>query len=498
MPNVRAVAGSGTATSRVARNLGNGLLVAGAGLSMGGFVLVSPLWVAAGTLGLALGLVTRDASAKAWHSVTPMTIYAFATGLSCVANIAGLLAANSERRPLYFLYTYEEHLPLAMLLTLAGLLVPVAAFRATLALRLERSGAGLLPRVHGVVSDVRLLRWGAILGVMAIASRVVMPLTGLGTISALFGLLPQLLVFALARRGVMIANRRMIFAALGLAVLEATRALMFDFLRGDIIAPVIAFAIGTILGARSFRVVRTSYFLPIYAVTALFIVYFGLFGAERSRVSVGITRLEQLVELSEVEQAQAYGPVEQRQTVLSRLTTFNQLTQVARIVEEDGYLEGETLEYLGYAFIPRVLWPEKPKIAKGSWFALRIGQARLTESGIITNAVNMTIPGELYLNYGWLGVFAGLSLFGWLLAILWDRAAFWRVTSNTLGSAFGYYLLWVGLTMAADLQIVVTLVAMYLLFIGAGWVLSLVSAPLPPGRQPTPSPRRGGQAVART
>jgi hypothetical protein len=107
---------------------------------------------------------------------------------------------------------------------------------------------------------------------------------------------------------------------------------------------------------------------------------------------------------------------------------------------------------------------------------------------MITNSVNMTIPGELYLNYGWLGVVSGLGIFGWLLALLWDRAAFWRASANTLGSAFGYYLLWVGLTMAADLQIVVTLIAMYLLFLGGGWVLGLFSPP---------SSRNRGFAVSR-
>ena len=486
-----------TRYQRVTRNLGAVLLTLGVGLSLGGISLSSPLWVAAGTLSLASGIVAQDASGRGWQSVTPMTIYAFATALSCVANIAGLLAADSDNRQLYFLYAYEEHLMLAMLLMLAGLLIPTFALRGALAFRLEKSGGGLLPRVYGVVSDLALLRWAMPIGVLVVGMRVVMPITGLGTITALIRLLPQLLVFALARRGVMIGDRRMIFAALGLAVIEAARALMFDFLRGDIIAPIIAFAIGTILGARSFRVLRRSYFLPIYAFTALFFVYFGLFGAERSRISVGVARLEQLVQLSEVEQRNAYGPVEQRQTVLSRLTTFNQLTQVARIVEEDGHLGGETLEYLGYAFIPRVLWRDKPKIAKGAWFALRIGQARITEGGYITNSVNMTIPGELYLNYGWPGVVIGLAAFGWVLALLWDRAGFWRATSNTLGSAFGYYLLWVGLTMAADLQIVVTLVAMYLLFIGTGWFLGLGSAPAPPARKTLSSPRHDGEAIAR-
>ncbi len=490
-------AAAGKRYQRLARNASAVLFTIGAGLCMGSVTLASPLWTAAGTLALSLGLVARDAAGVAWRSVTPMTVYAFATALSSAANITGLLAADTDRRQLYFLYTHEEHMLLAMQLTLAGLLIPIAAFRATLALQPGGTATGLLPRVYGVVRDGTLFRWGVVIAVVVMAMRIATPLTGLGTISALIWLLPQLIVFALARRGVMIGNRRMVFAALGLAVLEALRALMFDFLRSDIIAPVIAFAIGTVLGARSFRVVRSSFFLPIYALTALFILYFGLFGEERSRMSVGVGRLEQLAELSEMEETGGYTPGEQRQTLLTRLTTFNQLTQVARIVEEDGHLGGTTLEYLGYAFIPRVLWPEKPKIAKGAWFALRIGQARVGESGSITNSVNMTIPGELYLNYGWLGVLAGLSIFGALLAILWDRVAFWDAMSNTLGSAFGYYLLWVGLTMAADLQIIVTLIAMYLLFIGAGWVVGSFSAPSSPARTVLRTTARTEDAVGR-
>ena len=469
---------------------GSALLTLAVGMILGGLAMQLPLWIAGGTAALGLGLVAWDLSNTGWDSVTPMTVYAFATAIASGANMVGLLAATSESRPLFFLYTRDEYLMLAMQLTLAGLVVPTAAFRATLALRSDRPAAGLLPKVDGTIPDGALLRWGLLLGGGVIAARTVVPLTGLGTITAFLWLFPQLVVFALARRGAFTGNRRMVFAALALALMEATRAAMFAFLRNDIIAPIIAFVIGTILGARSLRVLRKGYFLPIYAVMAVFIAYFGAFGARRSQFTAGVGRIEQFIALSEDDPMDVYGPTKPRQTVLSRLTTFNQLTQIGRVVEEDGHLNGATLEYLGFAFIPRVLWPEKPKIAKGAWFALRIGQARVAESGAITNSVNMTVPGELFLNFGWLGVFVGLSVFGWLLATLWHRASFWGSPANTLGSAFGYYILWIALTMAADLQIVVSLIAMYVQFVAGGWLLGLSS-------DRRPSTRVAARATAR-
>ena len=191
------------------------------------------------------------------------------------------------------------------------------------------------------------------------------------------------------------------------------------------------------------------------------------FGRSRATGPVGFERLDELREQQELLLEQR---VSTQQTFLSRLSTINQLTQVVRVVEEDGFLHGETLDYLAVAFIPRALWPEKPTIAKGAWFALRIGQANLTPEADIVNSINMTIPGELYLNFGWMGVFIGLLLFGGMIAMLWSRTDFWRDSRNVLGSAYGYYLLWIwlGFSLGADLQIIVTLIAMYLVLAAVG------------------------------
>jgi hypothetical protein len=106
-------------------------------------------------------------------------------------------------------------------------------------------------------------------------------------------------------------------------------------------------------------------------------------------------------------------------------------------------------------------------IAKGAWFALQIGQAYIRPDGQPSNSVAMTIPGELYLNYGWVGVVVGCLLYGTLLAVFWTRTNFWADGRNTFGSMFGFYLLWTGFGLGADLQIVVTVTAIYLLFVAA-------------------------------
>src|SRR6185312_17562824 len=120
----------------------------------------------------------------------------------------------------------------------------------------------------------------------------------------------------------------------------------------------------------------------------------------------------------------------------------NQLSQIGRLVDEEGYLHGQTLAYLAYAFIPRFLWPQKPTIAKAAWFALHIGLAYVRPNGQITNAINMTIPGELYLNYGWIGVFVGLTFLGFFIAVFWRTTEFWTRPRNVLGTAFAFYLMW--------------------------------------------------------
>jgi hypothetical protein len=127
--------------------------------------------------------------------------------------------------------------------------------------------------------------------------------------------------------------------------------------------------------------------------------------------------------------------------------------------------------------VPRFLWPDKPVVQKGGWFAWRIGQAWIEPDGTYSNSVNMTIPGELYLNYGWLGVLIGCPLFGTILAMFWKRTSFWSKRPSELGTSFGFYLLWFGVTLSADLQILVTILATYMTLVAMSLWLRTVRLP---------------------
>jgi hypothetical protein len=89
-------------------------------------------------------------------------------------------------------------------------------------------------------------------------------------------------------------------------------------------------------------------------------------------------------------------------------------------VQRTGFTYGEGMDYLVYAFIPRVFWAEKPTVTRGAWFSEYLGQARTEESA--TTSLGQTAPGELYWNFGWAGVVAGMVFLGALIGKLWKLA----------------------------------------------------------------------------
>jgi hypothetical protein len=447
-----------------------GVLVALLGYGLTSTVLLS----LAGAL-LAASFAAFDAVRAKEGQVSPITLFAAGSVAVCMANVVGFLAEDTEHRPLYFVYTVDEHLMLTAELTLAGVVLPILGFWIVGRQPSRWPLIDLLPRVHATIPHKALVQWAGTAALGAIVLQVVGGLPSLGTLTAVVFLIPHLTIFALARVGMQYRVPQALRVALALALLEAARALWSSYLRVEIVFPLVAFGFGAILGGRSLRPLRSPLFLPLYAAGLVFVAYFGALGETRGRAG----GLERLVTAYELEQPGQFAPqtVRQHQTVLSRLTTFNQLSQVGYLVERDGFLDGATLDYLGFAFIPRFLWPEKPLIAKGGWFALQIGQAYIGPNGQPSNSVAMTIPGELYLNYGWLGVLAGCLLYGVLLAVFWTRTNFWRDSRNTFGSMFGFYLLWIGFGLGADLQIVVTVTAIYLLFVGASTALDILGAP---------------------
>ncbi|HVK67052.1 MAG TPA: hypothetical protein VM694_21350 [Polyangium sp.] len=86
-------------------------------------------------------------------------------------------------------------------------------------------------------------------------------------------------------------------------------------------------------------------------------------------------------------------------------------------VERHGHRWGETFDYLAYAFVPRIFWPDKPTVSRGGWFYYYIGAAR-TEAEA-TTSIAQTAAGEMYWNFGFPGVLLGLGAIGALFGSLW-------------------------------------------------------------------------------
>jgi O-antigen polysaccharide polymerase Wzy len=93
---------------------------------------------------------------------------------------------------------------------------------------------------------------------------------------------------------------------------------------------------------------------------------------------------------------------------------------IATRVETEGYTYGATLDYMVWASVPRILWKDKPYVSRGGWFTADIG-ASLTPEAAGTST-GMTSPGELFWNFGWIGVMCGMGLMGLLIALLWRLA----------------------------------------------------------------------------
>jgi hypothetical protein len=435
-----------------------------------GLLLRSALLLCIAATFLPLGFLLYDVSRAKVGGITAMTAYSAAAVATSFANTVAVLSANTPAESEYFLYVSVPHIYVAMTLAFAAAVIPPLAFQVAASSRLFGAVSGLLPTVRGEIGDRQMVSGGIILGLVAVVVHWQLPLTSLGALGSVFFLSPMFVTFVLARAG---ANRNLSSAytgALVVAFAEAVRAFLFGYLRGDVAAPFIAFVLGALTGARSLRPMKSRAFLPVYIAAALFIAYFGAYGAIRGHTGAGLQRLEAVQQYHDELQGM---PDLANQTVLSRLTTINQLSQIGRLVDEEGYLHGQTLAYLAYAFIPRFLWPQKPTIAKAAWFALHIGLAYVRPNGQITNAINMTIPGELYLNYGWEGVVVGLAFLGFFVAAFWRTTDFWARPSNVLGTAFAFYLMWpwIGFNLGGDMQILVTILAVYLVLVALGLML---------------------------
>jgi hypothetical protein len=112
--------------------------------------------------------------------------------------------------------------------------------------------------------------------------------------------------------------------------------------------------------------------------------------------------------------------VEQTSQAMDRFFECSSIGFIVMEVRYRGFLWGETFKDIGYALVPRVLWPEKPVVTRGAWFTAYLGFSSREEEA--TTATGMDAAGELYWNFGVPGAFLGMLLLGAMFGLLWRMA----------------------------------------------------------------------------
>ena len=247
--------------------------------------------------------------------------------------------------------------------------------------------------------------------------------------------------------------------ALVLAVLETYVALTTAFLRFELILPTICLFLGYFIGKGSSKYVFSYRIIPFLLIVLLYSSVFKRLQDSRSNfISVFVDNNNN--ESDDDTNTKNSG------ALLARNSNVAQMTNVVNMVKKNGFYGGKVSEPLLIALIPRFLWPDKPKIALGQWFALAIGGDDKKFGGKSTNSINMTMAGELYLDFGWIGLIIGSFFIGALIPLFWNSTGFYTSEYNLAGNLYGGYLLILSMgNYGGDLQVIITLTSSYLCFL---------------------------------
>jgi len=98
------------------------------------------------------------------------------------------------------------------------------------------------------------------------------------------------------------------------------------------------------------------------------------------------------------------------ETLLKRSSGIGSPGLVVYFADVSGPLGPQFLESLTYAFIPRLIWPNKPVFEPAAWFSWYLGYSTSPEEA--TTATALHIGPELYWMFGWIGPVVGLFLLG--------------------------------------------------------------------------------------
>jgi len=253
-------------------------------------------------------------------------------------------------------------------------------------------------------------------------------------------------------------NSKYMLYSISLCILQTYFALKTSYLRELIILPTLSLMGGYFLGFGTLKSLISYRIVPFLIILISFFTLFKKLSNNRSHFIDAAQDDNNSIEEDTDDQGKG--------GIVDRMSNLAQITNCIKLTKQNGFYYGKAFEPLIIGVIPRVLWPDKPQIHLGIWFAVEIGVAYVNAEGIANNSLNMTIPGELYIDFGYIGAIIGCLLLGCILAMFWNASHFNESTYNITGLMWGGYLIESGLGAynSADLQIVITLFSTYFVF----------------------------------
>lgn len=262
-----------------------------------------------------------------------------------------------------------------------------------------------------------------------------------------------------------------------LYIVQTYVAIRTSYLRFELIVPAIVLFMGFMVGKGKLKSIVSAEMMPFIVVFILFVNMFGTLGKYRADFydyfvteyldDKGQAQTD-YTDISSDERMESLDLLEEedvQQSLIERISVVAQISNIVQLTEDKGFYDGLASAPLITALVPRILWPEKPMIRMGAWFALEIGVA-INDYGAVNNSINMTIPGEMYLDFGWFGVVLGCIVFGGLISMFWNSVNFYESPYNILGTLIGgYILLFSFYGPAGDMQILVTYMSVYFMFL---------------------------------
>ena len=283
-----------------------------------------------------------------------------------------------------------------------------------------------------------------------------------GAFGSLLEWIPYAGIIMLSRLAYLREDTVIRLKALSLMALMVLMAFLFAILRTEMILPIISYFVGAFLAKPKLKFFISARFYPFYMGLAGFMLFFLAFQQIRSN-TYGADRFSAILKAQEVVEDKALD-TDEKSGAFQRLSDLAQITNAVDLKVNHKFSEGETLAVLAVALIPRFLWPSKPKIALGVWFAIKIGKALPTAEGWYNTSINMTVPGHLWMELGYFGVILGMFLIGMFYKLIWTSSGSLSEPLNFTGTLIcGYMLLTVLSGIGADLQIIITLIALFLI-----------------------------------